>query len=169
MSCNQRNNIICFLSWSMEDIAIWKKPFAVIPSFSCIGKSASRSSVYFQFILESITKEGSEGDIAVDDVTVLEERCHLNAERGNFITFLWLERSGNRFSGKGIEESAWVSALWLVQTDLRLIKTMMEDCACLCGTLWDFSKNSTATKEASPSFLYCNWHNFLLGSLMRQR
>jgi len=66
----------------MEDIAIGD--YFVIFS---LGKPASRSSVYFQFILESITKEGSEGDIAVDDVTVLEERCHLNAERGNFITF----------------------------------------------------------------------------------
>jgi len=35
----------------------------------------------FKFILESVTKEGSEGDIGVDDVTVLEERCHLNTER----------------------------------------------------------------------------------------
>jgi len=60
----------------------------VIPLFSSIGKPASLSGIYFQFILESVTKEGSEGDIAVDDVTVLEERCHLNTERGNFIAFL---------------------------------------------------------------------------------
>ena len=49
-------------------------------------KPASLSGVYFQFILESITKEGSEGDIAVDDVTVLEERCHQNTEKGDDIT-----------------------------------------------------------------------------------
>ena len=54
-----------------------------IPLFSSIGKPASLSGVYFQFILESITKEGSEGDIAVDDVTVLEESCHQNTEGGN--------------------------------------------------------------------------------------
>lgn len=59
----------------------------LIPLFSFIGKPASRLGVYFQFILESVTKDGSEGDIAVDDVTVLEERCHANTEWGNFITF----------------------------------------------------------------------------------
>ena len=59
----------------------------VIPLFSSIGKPASLSGVYFQFILESITKDGSEGDIAVDDITVLEERCHQTTERGDSITF----------------------------------------------------------------------------------
>lgn len=33
------------------------------------------STCMFQFILEGVTLEGSKGDIAVDDVTVLEEGC----------------------------------------------------------------------------------------------
>ncbi|XP_078369213.1 uncharacterized protein LOC144653157 isoform X3 [Oculina patagonica] len=34
----------------------------------------------FKFILEGVTLNGSEGDIAMDDVTVLEESCHENTE-----------------------------------------------------------------------------------------
>lgn len=40
----------------------------------------------FQFILEGVTLNGSEGDIAMDDVTVLEESCHENTEWSNFIS-----------------------------------------------------------------------------------
>lgn len=35
------------------------------------------STCMFQFILEGVTLEGSKGDIAVDDVTVLEEGCRV--------------------------------------------------------------------------------------------
>lgn len=43
-------------------------------------------NVYFQFILEGVTLEGSQGDIAVDDVTVLEESCHTSTEWSNLIS-----------------------------------------------------------------------------------
>lgn len=48
------------------------------------------SVIAFQFILEGVTLKGSEGDIGVDDVTVLEESCHENAEWSNFIILSWI-------------------------------------------------------------------------------
>ena len=43
--------------------------------------------MYFQFILEGVTLEGSKGDIAVDDVTVLEEGCRVISRWSNKLLF----------------------------------------------------------------------------------
>lgn len=50
-------------------------------------------NVYFQFILEGVTLEGSQGDIAVDDVTVLEESCHTSTEWSNLISLAWFHHN----------------------------------------------------------------------------